>query len=137
MRNLKAILFFLSLSALLSFTTKAKSLEKNSFSKPDSVEVYLSITHNDDVVINAVRRELKNMQGTSTIAYCDNHAVFLLRYSASKYSGNAGFLEAIQKKVPEFATLLHIKQGEAFADFYKYCEPSDNKELKNIKNELK
>lgn len=136
MRNLKAILFFLSLSALLSLTTKAKSIDKNLFSKQDSVEVYLSITHNDDVVYSAVRHQLKTMPGVTTLAYCDNHALFLIKYSKENYADNTAFLEIIQKQIHEYSRLIHIKQGEGFASFIQYCEPADEKDIKNIKKEL-
>lgn len=136
MHKVKAILLSLSFFALLSVTTKANSLQEISLPKQDSTEVYLSITHNDDVVYNAVRHQLKSMSGVTIIAYCDNHALFLIKYSKESYTDNVEFLETIQKQIHEYAGLIHIKQGNGFNSFIQYCEPSDSKDISSIKKEL-
>lgn len=136
MRKVKPTLFFLSFFALFSVSAKANLIYKSSLPKQDSVEVYLSITHNDDVVYNAVRHQLKNMQGVTTIAYCDNHALFLVKYNKGSYANNEEFLEGIQKQIHDFSRLIHIKQGDGFTSFFQFCEPSDSKDIRNIKKEL-
>ena len=101
----------------------------------DSLNVFLHLNSNDETTIYAVRSAFKGMNGVEVIAFCDNHSLFLIKLSTTYFRDENDFMAEIKKDIPKYENLLSFKQGD-FYGFFQYCEPGDNKDLKNIKKEL-
>lgn len=101
----------------------------------DSLKVFLSITHNDAEVSATVRSTIKHMNGTTILAYCDNHALFMIQLDNTAYRDANDFIVELKKLLPKYELLFNLKEGD-FDAFLQYCEPSDDKDAKNIKKQF-
>jgi hypothetical protein len=134
---MKLVLYFSFLFlSIQCFSIGENKLNTRETASPgDSVEVFLSITHNDPAVYNSVKTVLETMPGVNYLAYCDKHAVFLVFVDNAKYAAIPQFLEYAQKMNPAYAELLQLKSG-TFKDFIHDCDASSIADQANIKTFL-
>lgn len=95
-------------------------------------QTIVCITHNDPVVMEKVRTTMTSMAGTNVVAYCDNHAVFMVEIDNNVYQNADAFLHLVKKYTPGAELLLSLKQGD-FSIISKHCEPSNSNDSAKLK----
>ncbi|HWY10702.1 MAG TPA: hypothetical protein VN026_05210 [Bacteroidia bacterium] len=133
----KVICFFFLIYGIFTYAgNKTGAIHSNKYSPGDSVQVFLGISNNDEVLVSTVRSALSSIQGVSVLAYCNNHAVFMLYLNTSTARDDRNILAQLKNALPKQANLFSIKQGGTFSDFYSSCQASDITEAQNIKNSI-
>ena len=128
------VIFFLS-SRLFSFSPiqqRSQTTLNNSF---DSIEVFVSITTHNAGVFYDVKSVLINLTGVNYIAYCPNHAVFMVYIDRNIYTTNNDFKNQLIKLLPQHSELIDLKNG-VFKDFAIYCSTTDEVEISTLKNKF-
>jgi hypothetical protein len=97
-----------------------------------SINVILSITHNDKNIIDPVKSMLRSMNGVSILAYCDGHAVFMIALDNTIYRDRNDFYAELKKQYPKTQDQLSFKDGD-FKEFMQHCQPSDTQEAETLK----
>jgi hypothetical protein len=128
----KSIFFFLLLYSVVTSAGNTSATRNNLYSPGDSVQVFLGISNNDDALVSAVRLALSGISGVNVLAYCDNHAVFMLYLNTSLVRDDRNMLALLKDALPKQANLLSIKQG-SFSNFYTSCQANNVTEASNIK----
>ena len=134
-KTLLSILFFIACLKSFSFSgynEKLNSFHKTSF---DSSEVFVSITYNDINNFTSVKAAITAMSGVNYLAYCTNHAVFMLYVDTNIYATKEIFLDQLLKTIPQHTFIINIKQG-SFNDFANYCTAIDETEAATLKTKF-
>lgn len=130
---MKKLLFIaLMVSSISVFSKSAKNLFKIYSGSGDSLKVILSIKHDDKYISDKLRATLNAMTGTTIVAYCDNHAVFMLFVDKTSYRDTNDLMVELKKEFSKTEDLISFKDGD-FNDFMKYCTPSNNDDAANLK----
>lgn len=130
---MKNLLFFAAMIiSVNTFSQTAPVLSSSNSEGENKMEIFLSITHNDDAVSSSVRTTLSSMGGANTVAYCDKHSVFMVLADKDIYPNEKEFLERVKKLNPN-AGLLSLKAG-SISSFSKDCEPSNANDASRLKN---
>jgi hypothetical protein len=98
-------------------------------------QTLLCITHNDPTVVDKVRTTMTSMAGTNVVAYCDNHAIFMVEIDKGTYADTDAFLTQVKKYTPDVAMLLTLKQGD-FSVIQKQCQSSNKTDASKLKSTL-
>ncbi len=130
---MKKLLFIaLVISSITSFSKSNMDLTKTYTGPGDSVKVILSIKHNDRNISDKLRSTLNLLNGVSVVAYCDNHAVFMLILDKTILRDSNDLVVELKKLFPKSEDLLSFKDGD-FNEFTKYCSPSNVDDAGNLK----
>lgn len=133
-RFLSTILFFLSLS-FFSFTKTEQGQKNEVNSSFDSVEVFVSISYHDNATYENVRSAITSLSGVNYLAYCSDHAVFMVYMDTNVYSSKDVFMEQILKLLPQYSSVLHLKNGN-FVDLANNCMTLEEADAVAIKNKF-
>ncbi len=117
------VLIFVSVG-LYSFPAASQKTVTTPNNNFDSVEVFVSITAHNDVVYNDVKALLNNLNGVKYLAYCPNHAVFMVYIDKNIYATNNDFKNRLLKSLYQYTKLLDLKTG-AFKDFKLFCAANE------------
>ncbi len=130
----KVICFFFLIHSIFTHAdNNIGTIFNNKYSPGDSVQVFLGISNNDEILVSNVRSALSGIQGVSVLAYCNNHAVFMLYLNTSIARDDRNVLAQLKNALPKQANLFSIKQGTTFSNFYSSCQANDVNEAQNIK----
>jgi len=131
MRNFIGALFVFCSLTFFGKTILNDFKPQNSF--PDTLKVIMSVTHNDRYITDAVRTNLNSMNGINVLAYCDNHAVFMIFIDKSVYRDTKDFLTEFKKLYAKTEDLISFKEGD-FNEFTKFCTPLNPDDASKLKN---
>lgn len=107
-------------------------MSKSFINSGDTVKVILSIKHNDKNISDKLRGALGLINGTNIVAYCDNHAVFMLFLDKNILRDSNDLMTEIKKLFSKSEDLLSFKEGD-FNEFLQYCSPSNPDDAANLK----
>ncbi len=131
---LSTILFFLSVS-LFSFNKTEQGQKKVANSSFDSVEVFVSISYHDNGTFESVKSAITSLSGVNYLAYCSDHAVFMVYMDANVYASKDVFMEQVVKLLPQYSSVLHFKNGN-FVDLANNCNTLEEAEAAALKNKF-
>lgn len=130
---MKKLLFIaLVISSITAFSKSKTGLMKTYTGPGDSLKVILSIKHNDRNVSDKLRTTLNSINGASVVAYCDNHAVFMLILDKTILRDGNDLMHELKKVFPKSQDLLSFKDGD-FNAFMQYCSPTNTDDAGNLK----
>lgn len=130
---MKNLLFIsLLLSSITFYSNTGGDLAKTYSGSGDSVKVILSITHNDKNISERVRGALNLINGVNVVAYCDNHAVFMLFLDGTIVRDSNDLKAELKKIYPKTEDQISFKEGD-FNQFLQYCTPSNVNDAANLK----
>lgn len=130
---MKKLLFISLLISSINCFSKAESdLSKAYVSSGDTVKVIMSIKHNDKNISDKLRGALNLINGTNVVAYCDNHAVFMIFLDKNILRDSNDLMTEIKKLFSKSEELLSFKEGD-FNEFLQYCSPSHPDDATNLK----
>ena len=130
---MKKLLFIaLVISSITSFSKSNMDLTKTYTGPGDSLKVILSVKSNDRNINDNLRTTLNSISGTNVVAYCDNHAVFMLILDKTIIRDSNDLMVELKKLFPKTEDLLSFKDGD-FNEFMKYCSPSNVDDASNLK----
>ena len=130
---MKKWLFISLLIVSINTFSQSSVSSANNETTTDPMKVILSITHNDPKISNTLRTSLNQMNGITVLAYCDNHALFMLLIDKTIFRDTKDFLKEVETQSPKTEKLLSIKEGD-FNGFMQYCEPSNPEDAGKLKN---
>ena len=130
---MKKLLFVsLLISSITCFSRAGSGLSKSFVGSGDSVKVILSIKHNDKNISEKLRGALTLINGTNVVAYCDNHAVFMIVLDKNILRDSNDLMVEIKKLFSKSEELISFKEGD-FNQFLQYCSPSNTDDAANLK----
>ncbi len=127
-------LFFLALIVISAkaFSEPISDLSKIYISAGDTLKVILGVNHNDKYASDNLRTALKSINGTTIVAYCDNHSLFMLLIDKTILRDRNDLMNELKKKYPKAEDQLSFKDGD-FNAFIQYCTPSNVDDAANLK----
>ncbi len=131
---MKKWLFFSLLIVSINIFSQSSPVlfSSNSEGSPITLNLLLSITHNDKNIIDPLKSTLASMGGITIVAYCDNHAVLMLSVDKSIYRDEKDLMRELKKYYPKSEDLLSFKDGD-FKEFIQYCQPKNTDDASNLK----
>ena len=130
---MKKMLFVVLLISFITSYSKSKTDLSQIYIGPgDTIKVILSIKHNDKNVSDKLRVTLNSISGTTVVAYCDVHAVFMILLDKTILRDKNDLMTELKKAFPKSEDLISFKDGD-FNEFIKYCTPSNVDDAANLK----